>query len=761
MKKILLFSVILSFSISPSDVFAQMPSTASDIEAPEEMLFMNIAPVAMITKSSKENYVPASVTTITEEQISMTPARNIYDLIEVYVPGALLVTHAESPHIGIRGIISDRNYKMILLINGRNLNQNAHSGPEAELEQWDLHDIKKIEIIREPGSVTYGPGAIECVINITTKNAMDTPGTRAGVQYVSKYDSKGAYFSEGWVKKDSNLYVYGSLVSTKGFSPKEYYVTPDNKTGYLGKSPDLGNLQPLDYFNDTQNYPQGKFYTEYNFAKEFKAWARFTNFGSSRHGSPNNLQAILDTGQTDLKENEDQVVVSALENNHEFSDDIHLDSMFSFSSMNHHRWDNPTATNIPADPTDRNGIKNIIQAFSETEVLWKSLLNYKMEEKYNFAGGVEYAYEHFGPGWGDAKDLFRMGDSSNIFGSANSAAIAGTPSPYVTSGWGEDRLSYLGEANLEFDPKFNLIISGRTDQSKFTKLTFSPRVAIVSDWQRMGITKFIWQKSTRMNTAEQLKLTDAAGQKNPSEKLTGFEFIYDVNATKKLDLTSSVFYNELGALGWSSASTSTVLLGTVKIIGTEVEGKYKATDKLNIGASQTYTKQLSFVLGSGQARSGISYADYNTTAGGLNYLGTGNDLNNWANWSTKFYADYNMNTKWTFHADARIFWKFEGYLDGLTMVENAAQGTPSQSAVDAAVNDIKNKNAFQTDARLNVSARYNFNKNVSATLFVLNLLGFNGNKIYSYDAGVNAAAPNRVSWIEEPRVVGAKVDCKF
>ena len=174
----------------------------------EDLLNTPVSSTAMLTKSNKEAYIPASITTITEEQIEMTPARNIYDLMEIYVPGVIWENHHESPHIGIRGIISDRNNKIIILVNGRRLNENAHSGAENELEQWDMNDIKKIEIIRGPGSVTYGPGAIEGVISITTKNALDAPGTRAGVQYVEKYDSKGAYFSEGVVKKDYNYYAY-------------------------------------------------------------------------------------------------------------------------------------------------------------------------------------------------------------------------------------------------------------------------------------------------------------------------------------------------------------------------------------------------------------------------------------------------------------------------------------------------------------------------------------------------------------------------
>ncbi|MBF0479280.1 MAG: TonB-dependent receptor plug domain-containing protein [Candidatus Omnitrophica bacterium] len=765
------FWCVAMICLTAFPVKAQVPSMETLIN--QDMASLLSTPVGMLTTSSNASYAPASVTTITAEQIEMTPARNIYDLMEIYVPGAVWLTHSESPKVGIRGIISDRNNKMILLVNGRRLNSNAHNGVEAELEQWDLHDIQKIEIVRGPGSVTYGPGAIECVINITTKGAADAPGMRAGAQYMTKYDSKGVYFSDGKVKKDSNYYMYGSVVSTHGFAPKEHFVTTTAATGYLGEDSSLGNRLPLDYFNDADNEPQVKLYSEYNFWNECKVWARYTNSGTSRHGTLLNTKTILSSGdQVDLKENKDRSAVGTMENKHEFSDVLNLDSMVSLSSQDHQRAENPTNSNIAADGGKEDSMRNIIQAYSETELLVRSLLNFTLAEKYKLAAGFENSYEKFGPGWGDSKDTFRMGDSSNMLGSLSSTAnlnsstnnAVAVSSPYlIGGGWYADTFSILSEANLEFNKKFNLILSGRTDQNSYTKIMFSPRIAVVSDWEKMGITKFIWQKSVRMNTAEQLFYTNETGGKNVTETLKGYEFIYDVSPIKNLSLENSIYYNSLDVLGWSSSSLSTVPLGTANILGFDIDSKYKVSEKWTLGASQTYTKLVKFEMGTGQTRSGISYADYNvsTGAGGPIYVGTGDNLNNWANVSTKLYADYKMTPKWTFHTDARVFWGFQGAQDGLEMIENAAKGTSSQTAINNAINEIKNTDAYKTDARLDFSARYALTKDASVTFMVLNLLGLNDNKRYSYEAGVNAAAPNRATWIEEPRVYGVRVDCKF
>ena len=45
---------------------------------------------------------PASITIITEEDIRRTPARNIYDLIEVYVPGATWMDYEDGVTFEVR-----------------------------------------------------------------------------------------------------------------------------------------------------------------------------------------------------------------------------------------------------------------------------------------------------------------------------------------------------------------------------------------------------------------------------------------------------------------------------------------------------------------------------------------------------------------------------------------------------------------------------------------------------------------------------------
>jgi outer membrane receptor for ferrienterochelin and colicin len=97
----------------------------------EELMNIEIDVAGTITEKNPLK-TPASVTTITAEDIALTPARNIMDLIEIYVPGALYVDHSTGPQPGIRGIIADRPYKFLVNVNGINVNIKAHYGARLE-----------------------------------------------------------------------------------------------------------------------------------------------------------------------------------------------------------------------------------------------------------------------------------------------------------------------------------------------------------------------------------------------------------------------------------------------------------------------------------------------------------------------------------------------------------------------------------------------------------------------------------------------------
>ena len=62
---------------------------------------------------------PASITYITQKDIEDSGARRLDELLDIMVPNLLLVRHNYGPvHVGIRGLINDRENSYLYIVNG-------------------------------------------------------------------------------------------------------------------------------------------------------------------------------------------------------------------------------------------------------------------------------------------------------------------------------------------------------------------------------------------------------------------------------------------------------------------------------------------------------------------------------------------------------------------------------------------------------------------------------------------------------------------
>jgi len=143
---------------------------------------------------------PVSMTTISRNKIQLSGARTLSELLTIFVPGYFLVEDQDDTIAGFRGLVADNNSKVVMLLNGTKMNAEWFWGaPDTLLNGMDLGFIERIEIVRGPGSVTLGQGALLGAINIITRQA-DTAG--ASVQYqqgmdgLRKVSVDGSYVSE-------------------------------------------------------------------------------------------------------------------------------------------------------------------------------------------------------------------------------------------------------------------------------------------------------------------------------------------------------------------------------------------------------------------------------------------------------------------------------------------------------------------------------------------------------------------------------------
>jgi len=165
--------VLLVFLPASSLGLAQSQKTYDQMSL-EELLNQSVSVSSARTQSFRES--PGIITVITEEEIANSGARDLIDVLQM-VPGFSFGTDvAGVVGLGVRGNWGHEG-KVLLLVDDQEFNEPLYATLQFG-NHFPLHSIRRIEIIRGPGSAVYGGYAELAVIRIITKTAEETNGAR-------------------------------------------------------------------------------------------------------------------------------------------------------------------------------------------------------------------------------------------------------------------------------------------------------------------------------------------------------------------------------------------------------------------------------------------------------------------------------------------------------------------------------------------------------------------------------------------------------
>ena len=184
------------------------------------------------TASSQEENLeesPVPVTLITEDMIRISGARNLKEVLLAYVPGMTSVDCNDDINIAMRGIFSQGQEKMLILLNGHRLNSYATNVASPDFS-ISLDKVKQIEVLRGPASSLYGGVALSAVVNVITKQGIDIDGLRLRASGGSYGQLRGdILFGKRFF--DLDILVWGSLYKADG----QRFFVPRSRSG-LGKT---------------------------------------------------------------------------------------------------------------------------------------------------------------------------------------------------------------------------------------------------------------------------------------------------------------------------------------------------------------------------------------------------------------------------------------------------------------------------------------------------------------------------------------------
>ena len=189
--------------------------------------------------------VPVPITLITEDMIRNCGGQNLQEVLATYVPGMNIIDCNDDINIAMRGIYSNGQEKILIMLNGHRMNSYCTNiaAPDFSVS---LEKIKQIEVLRGPASSLYGGVALTGVVNLITKQGADVDGVKVKAG-VGNYGQLRGDIILGKRYFDLDLLVWGSLYKNNGeemkvpeerFEEDIYDMPYDHfKVGRIGNKP--------------------------------------------------------------------------------------------------------------------------------------------------------------------------------------------------------------------------------------------------------------------------------------------------------------------------------------------------------------------------------------------------------------------------------------------------------------------------------------------------------------------------------------------
>jgi len=423
---------------------------------------------------------PGIVTLITQEEIEKSGARDLIDVLRL-VPGIDFGVDVQGVvSIGMRGNWAHEG-KVLLLLDGQEMNELLYSTIQLG-NHFDVSQIKRIEIIRGPGSAIYGGFAEYLVIRIITKNGEDIHGISATGSYAQMVNALG--------QRDVSVSI-GQHVKDFDFS----------LAGFTGQ----GNRSDGTYTDFSGN--------SYNMAGNSALNPTNINLGLSYKGL--SLRGIYDNYQTTTRDNYGPAMTEAypcnflseyleVKYNAKLSDKLTLTPLFSFKQQQ--PW-NFTGQVAPPDSS--------YTIYDKTVQRYRGSLtmSYDITNKINIIAGGEMYYDY-------AKD----GIDTTLF-------INGQRSISYTN-----RALYV-QSFLRFR-LVNIILGARYDNNSGYSPVFSPRVGLIKKINNLTL-KLLYNQAFRSPGIEDIDFSANGSIKPEITQVLEFEAGYEI--TPDMYVTLNLF----------------------------------------------------------------------------------------------------------------------------------------------------------------------------------------------------------------------------
>lgn len=487
---------------------------------------------------------PAAATVITADDIRRMGAVDLNQVLET-VPGLHVGVSSLrfSPVYSIRGIHTDKNPQVLVLVNGTPITQ-SFLGDRGAHFNLPVESIRRIEVIRGPGSAVYGADAFAGVIDIITKSGPDYQGVHTGIR-AGSFDTAAAWGMYG--ERINGIDIALSIEASRTDGDDSRTVTSDAQSVFDQIFGTTASLAPGSFSTGAKRID-----TRIDLGTE--AWfARFWNWRQLDLGvGPGLTQALDPSGQGKV----DNYLVEAGLREQRISDDWTAEARISLMDINTKSRQTlfPAGTVLPigadgnVNPLSPAGIvafpDGLVGNPEVYEQHWRldavSLYHGMQHHVWRVGAGIYYSElstkeaKNYGPGVID-------GTVSPVDGTLTtvSGALGFMPEESRT-------VQYLSvQDQWSFAPDWDLTAGVRYDRYSDFGSTVNPRAALVWNARQDLTAKLLYGRAFRAPSfAELFTVNNPVGLGNPDldpETIDTYELAFDYHPTFDTRIGASLF----------------------------------------------------------------------------------------------------------------------------------------------------------------------------------------------------------------------------
>jgi iron complex outermembrane receptor protein len=170
------FAVFCGVALSSASHAQDPSSSAETLKRLSLEELMNVEVTSVSRRPQRLAAAASAIQVVTAEDVRRSGATRLAEALRLASNLEVAQVNSRQWAISARGLNTTTANQLLVLMDGRSLYTPRIGGVLWDVQEALLADIERIEVISGPGATQWGANAMNGVINITTRDARDTPG---------------------------------------------------------------------------------------------------------------------------------------------------------------------------------------------------------------------------------------------------------------------------------------------------------------------------------------------------------------------------------------------------------------------------------------------------------------------------------------------------------------------------------------------------------------------------------------------------------